>query len=515
MSKHNELIFPLSVAMFFLLFLKGAYFASYGIDFMSVDGSHFANAARIIDGDIIYRDFHSYFPPLHDYFLAFLMKYISGNIVIIRISQLIISMSLYPTFLFLARKLGSSRKESVFIASLPFLAILRPELMFIHAIFYVGFLLLVAFIYTKRRHLLFLSGLTLALGFLFRIEVGMVYIFCCTIMLLVSSCLLWKESYKKLFVNLSTFILPVLAIFGITLIWLGQKEIIVPMIEQSLFIPIKVAKAIRINLLTVENLFPQNISYKNLNKTFEGWVYVGFIFIFTFTILEFIKSFKKKIGKKEIVGMGLLLIIFIFLPYIFGRMDMGHLLKGGMGFILLGGYLFTKTEHQVVKTLVRIYVFVSVMGFVVTSVWWIYFFNSFYNFGSKGGLYINSKYVANSTKISGNTIQQANQFLSESENKYVFALPYMPVLYYLSDKKSPVVYDSLLVKSIVEPYNLEYIIRELETKEVDRIVYDRYKVPSGIANSMKDYAPALDEYILTHFRTIVETEDGWLLMSRI
>lgn len=500
--------------IFLLVGAKGALFANFGINLIWDDGAYYTNAKRIISGEVIYKDFQSLFPPLNDYFVAFLVQFVSTNIVTLRLVTLLIALLLFPTFFIIGKLLTLSKWISLFIATLPFLAALRPEVLYIHSIFYLGFLFLLIFIWQKHKLLLLLSGLLLALGFWLRIDTGVYFTITAAVVVILSDLFLRKLVLRKTLADLFILFIPLALSLVVVFLVLLQKGLMMTTIQQIVVVPINITSVIKVNLVSLNNLLNFTLNPKYLNKTFEGWVYIGFMLVYISSIVLVFKSLKKKIVEQTVVLVGLITLVTLAIPYLFGRMDIGHLLKGGMAYFLLGGYVFMKTKSKILKWALAGYAIAIFLGFLAISFWWLSFNYTRYSFGDKGALFLNSRYVPNSTRITGKTLQSAADFLKSSENEYVFAAPYMSSLYYLSNKKSPVLYDSLINKYIFEPYNEEYVVREIVQKRVDHIVYDREKGPDGESSAMKNYYPIIDDYLMKNFEVIQESKDGWLFMQR-
>lgn len=165
--------------LFFLLFAISLVYLSIGIN---LDLGHYDEglmvytSARIMNGDIPYRDFFSNFPPGQLYLVALLFKIFSVNVIVERIASVIILSFLSLTVYLIADKI------------LPrWLALLAWFISLIHigsygfygnavpsALFFIMLSVLCLFLYVdgKQRGWLLVSGAMLGIAILFRYDIG-------------------------------------------------------------------------------------------------------------------------------------------------------------------------------------------------------------------------------------------------------------------------------------------------------------------------------------------------------
>ena len=149
-----------------------------------------------------------------------------------------------------------------------------------------------------------------------------------------------------------------------------------------------------------------------------------------------------------------------------------------MPFLVLGVFLLKNTRN--VKT--RIILHGLIIGLFVAaisqSVWWIHFNDHKIQIVDQT-FNLNSKYPANSTKPSAESLKRSATFLRENSTstESVLVLPYMAGLYFLSHRSSPTQFNNLLAGFITtEEEQLEFIDK-IEKNNVKVVVYESQQRP--------------------------------------
>ena len=116
------------------------------------------------------------------------------------------------------------------------------------------------------------------------------------------------------------------------------------------------------------------------------------------------------------------------------------------------------------------------------------------------------------------TVQEATYYLNShlKEDETFFALPYDPLYYYLTDKKSPT-RQLIFFEHINIPKDQEIkIVAELKDKNINYILLSNraFLNEAGMGNLGITYCPTLGEYIKNHFKTVATFGDwqhpaGW------
>ena len=116
---------------------------------------------------------------------------------------------------------------------------------------------------------------------------------------------------------------------------------------------------------------------------------------------------------------------------------MGHLVKGGTPFIL-GTFLLKNTRNLKIKVVLYSLVIGLFTAAVFQSIWWIRFNDQRVQIADQT-LNLNSKYPANSTKPSAESLKRSVTFLQENPTptEPVLALPYMAGLIFCHTDPAP------------------------------------------------------------------------------
>ncbi len=116
------------------------------------------------------------------------------------------------------------------------------------------------------------------------------------------------------------------------------------------------------------------------------------------------------------------------------------------------------------------------------------------------------------------TVQNASNYLMThlKKEETFFALPYDPLYYYLTDKKSPTRQSIFFEHINIPPEQEEKIISELENKNVNYVLLSSraYSTNRGLGFLGRTYCPILGKYIYDHFEPIATFGDwqnppGW------
>ena len=271
--------------------------------------------------------------------------------------------------------------------------------------------------------------------------------------------------------------------------------------------------------------FPIKLSPTQALDYFAVFFYICYILIFVTSLRFMIKSWRniKKIKKQNFqqkYKLLLILTLFVFgvleTPHVFSVIDLGHLVKGGFPFMILGVYFLEGIIVSSKSFVSRLFYFIPLIlfitGNIVITFWWIRFNDKFIKL-PYGSVFLNSKYVTGSTFASADTILRTVEFIKHNSNRgdYIFLVPYHALFYFLTDRKSPTRYENF-ARGIVIGYEEEEVIREIRGKDIKLIVYDPRNGPQK--TRFPEYNPKIDNYIMTNFRIVDETKEGWLYMLR-
>ena len=479
------------------------------------DNQEYLHGRLILEGKLIYRDFHSFFPPFADYHTSLTLLF-TENILILRYIHSFIFAFLPPLIFLLGRYISKSAPLSFLAALLIIFGPNRPDKYFLFTFLLLSFLLVFQALRSERYKYVFLtlSGCLYSIILLFRYDLTVYYVIASCFLVLMHN-FQKRENFRNFLLSsakyLVVLLLPVVLVIGILLFWSFINNNLNNLIQSIVIVAIGSNYHSSVNLLTLGNLFPSEISPQSVNSAFEGWLYIYILSIAGLLIYFLFKTFKIKKIEDRVAG-AMIVPFLLAIPYILPRMDTGHLFKGSMSILVLLPFVLSRSG----KVLRKWFVFITILvlfAFIARSYNWTKFNDSYVDFKRKGSVFMNSSYTQASTRISSDTYLKAVDFLSSSRQQYVFAAPYMGSLYYFSDKNPPVKYSNLLV-GYTEAGAEDYIIEGIESKDVERIIYDPDGGPNRDIGGAKIIYPKLNSYLLSNFEISFKSREGWLFLLK-
>lgn len=507
--RHKTFIF-----LFIFALIKASIFSLYGFGLVD-QGESLHNALRILAGDLPYTDFFAIFPPLDNYFYA-LIFYLFGESTLVPrlISSFIFAFTPPLIFLILRRSL-----PFVYAIIPSFLVVfldLNVERLFFFTPVLLGVYLFLRGIDSKDKRRLFYSGLFLGLAGLMRVDIPGTYLLGCVVALIAYVKLGYLKKQKIIFKYFIYLILGFLMTFGVSLIWMAYKGLLFSFYSNSVIKSIEITKLHSLPFPRFVNLVPDTLSASALSESYQ--VLLGYSILISYVGIAILL-----IRNRDLVRKNLEILVFLFsgvfaLPYIFGRSDLGHLVKGGFPFLILGTVLLYKVVKSKRGVLKFVFFAIIILFFVanfVQSLWWVRFNDR--NTTINGNiLRLNSRYLTGSTIPSESTISKTTEFLrlNSKKNEPVLVIPYMAGLYYLSDRPAPTKFNNLLAGFITTEDGEMEFIENVEKANVYVVVYDPENGPKMKTSQMKDYNPLIHEYVMNNFEIVEKTEEGWLLMIK-
>ena len=504
----------LVVILIFLVALsKTTLFSFYGFGLVD-EGESLHNAQRILAGDVPYRDFFAIFPPMDNYFYALIFKLFGESIQIPRIIASII-FSFTPVLIFLICKRFTSTKLSTIPAILITFLDVNIERLFLFTPIFLGLYFFLQAVDRKKKWLFGWSGLMLGLSGLIRLDIPGTFGVAAIVVLAIYLFLISRQGWARKWLAYSLFMgigfgLPLLAM----VLWMVNLGIFSTFVNRALVGAVTITRLHRLPFPSMLDLIPSRFDLAALGNTFTA--YYGYAILVTYLASTFIVLKKATVIIKNNIEIPLLVLAGILaLPYIFGRSEMGHLVKGGTPFLILGTFLLKNTRNLKIKVVLYSLVIGLFTAAVFQSIWWIRFNDQRVQIADQT-LNLNSKYPANSTKPSAESLKRSVTFLQENSTptEPVLALPYMAGLYFLSHRSSPTQFNNLLAGFIItEEEQLEFISK-IEKNNVKTVIYDPGNGPKMRTAKMQDYNFLIHQYLIKKFQIVDETPEGWLFMKR-
>ncbi len=505
------MINKLVIILIFLVALsKTTLFSFYGFGLVD-EGESLHNAQRILTGDIPYRDFFAIFPPVDNYYYALIFKLFGESVLIPRIISSII-FSFTPVLIFLiCKRFASTRLSTIPAILITFLDVNIERLFLFTPIFLSIYLYLQAV--DKKKKLLFgWSGLMLGLSGLIRLDIPGTFGVAATVVLVTHLFLISRRNWIKKWLTYSLcmgigFGLPMIVV----VIWMFNSGILGTFVNQAF---VRAVIITRLHHIPFPSIIPPRFDLAALGSTFTA--YYGYAILVTYLISSFLVLKKAAIIIKNNIEIPLFLLAGILaLPYIFGRSDMGHLIKGGTPFLILGIFILKNVRNLKIRLVLYGLIFILFAGAISQSIWWLHFNDQKVNIAGQT-LNLNSKFSPNSTKPTAVTLNKSVIFLQENSTfkEPVLVLPYMAGLYFLSHRSSPTQFNNLLAGFIIKEEEQQDFIDEIEKNNVKIVIYDPKNGPRMKTARMQDYNLLIHQYLVEKFQTVEETPEGWLFMKR-
>lgn len=513
MVKHKSRVVVFIVLLLVISLFKSIYFSHYGFGLLD-EGESLHNAQRILAGDIPYRDFFAIFPPADNYFYAVAFKIFGQSVLIPRIIASVI-FSFTPVLIFLLIKRFASTVISLMPALLIIFLDVNIDRLYLLTPILLAIYLFIQAVYKKKGYLYFLSGILLGVASIIRLDIPGAF----GIGLLLSTTLFFYVTDKKTWLRMSInfmwwfgigFIIPI----SCATYWMFRLNILTSFLKYAFIKSIIITKLHDLPFPSILSLLPRSIDIKSLNEGYIAWYAYSILGVYISTTIILLKKFSKIL--KEHLEIPIFLISgLLMLPYIFGRTDMGHLVKGSIPFLILSMYLLQISKRRLRTLIVLIFI-----GFfaanIFQSTWWIRF-NSQRVVFSKNIIRTSPEYLSSSTTPSAKTLQEAVLFLQSNSQKGqpVLILPYMAGLYFLADRSSPTEFNNVLPGFITTKQEQRQFIKKIKESDVEVLIYDPTSGPKMKFNLLKDYNPIIDQFIRDNFELIKKTPEGWLFMKKV
>lgn len=491
--------------LFFVAFIKTALFSFIGFGLLD-EGESLHNAMRILQGGLPYRDFFAIFPPLDNYFFAYIFSLVGPSVVLPRlVMSIVFSVGIVFCFLFL-KKISSTLISLAVCTIILFSDLNAERLFFFTPVFLALYLIFKNKTFSNKS--LFIGGLLLGLVATFRSDIPASYLIGIVVVITLFS----KQKLKNIITIGFGFSLP---LFFVAM-FLFKNNLISLGIESMVYKSVEITKLHSIPFPSITSLIPKSFALSSIFESFVALVGYSILGVYLF-VAGFLFSSRNKF-KEFKIPISLLVAGVLAFPYLFGRSDLGHMIKGGMPAILLASFtakeIIKKTKFVGLAGL-TIFCFLVVTLLMGESFYWIRLNNTKILAGNYT-LMLNEKYVSGSTAPSSTSLANAVSFikLHSDEGDHVLILPYMAGIYFLSDRLSPTVFNNVLNGFITSEEQEKEFIASVEDANVKVVIYDPINGPKMKVKEFPKYNSLIDSYLRNHYHTVKETPEGWLFMLK-
>ncbi len=506
-KRHRKIL----LSIFLLALVKSIFFSFYGFGLVD-EGQSLHNSLKIFSGALPYRDFFAVFTPLHYYIYALPLALFDSSLIAPRIFQSLI-FSFTPVLIYLISLKFSGRYLSLIPAVLIIFLNVNVDRLYFLTFILFGVLIYQNAFQTKKHINYLFAGLIFGIAALFRLDLSGIY-FLSSILVVFMTRFIFS---KKISRNDLTLILIYILGFSIPLIsmllWFFINGIFSYFVQNAIIDPILITKRHNIPFPLLTDLIPIPLTLTNLSLTYSAIFGYSILITYVVSIYFYVKSKTTKV-KTEVLYF--IIAGLLAMPYLFGRSDMGHFVKGGLPFLILitwilSNYIVLKNKY--LTCLISLVLISIITGAILESYFWIKFNNTVIQV-SNNTLRINGVYPSNSTLASASTINIAANFLRDvPEEEKVLILPYMAGLYFLSDKVSPLRFDNFLPGYITDSEQ-DDIIRQIIINKVKYVVYDPINGPKMQNFSFKSNFPKIDLYLMENYNILQKTNEGWLFLIK-
>lgn len=511
---YNKKDFWVIFTIYIVVLAKSLYASRLGFGLLD-EGEYLHIGLRILRGDIPYRDFFSYLPPLYDYWNAFAFKLFGISAYSPRLLNSII-FSFVPVLYYLIARHFSSRIVTLLIAlSFGFIE-MSIERLYYHIFTFSSLFCYFTFLRNNKKEIGLLSGLLLGITALFRVDIALQFLLGLTIANIlyhvnvssqVNSFRKWFYTpVKQLAMVGSGFLIPVIGF----LYWLTSHDVLSQFVRSAIGTPSAFFKAQVLPFPKPWNIFPQALSPKEMFASYEAFFAYLIILIYAYALYHIVRNWKGIWRNVPELPTFLLIAVFTT-PYIFSRPDLGHMIKGGIPAFFIGAFLLEKCKTSIKNLLLVIPTILLIVG-LAQIFWATRFFDTTIQ-TLNGNIRTTSGAVAGTTFVSAHTIEKSLKFINNntSPEDQILAVPYIAGLYFLSNRPS-----KSYVGNIYDSYisNEQKFIEELKLLDIKVVIYDPINTPPGFKKRMSSYYPQIHNFILDNFKVIEEAPEDWLFLVR-
>jgi hypothetical protein len=488
--------------IFFIALIKSTYFSQFGFGLLD-EGESLHNATRLLQGDLPYKDFYSIFPPLDNYFFAIVFSIFGKSVFAPRLIMSLI-FSFTPALLYLLISKYSQKNIALLLAVLLVFLDLNVE-----RLYFFSPILLAIYLLNKN---IFISGFLLGVASLVRVDIPGTYLVGLIFSFIFYGVSVERKAFvtsKKIFLFVVGYLIPIIAVAY----WLYSKHILNLFVESIILNSISVTRFHDLPFPSLVKIIPSEFSLRALGSSYESVFAYTLIAIYVFFIIYLASNFKK-MWKENHLLIGIFASGILSFPYILGRSDLGHFIKGGIPALFIVGFLLTKLPFRGLKNLTFVLIGVVISVNVIQSIWWIRFNDTILTVNGYK-LRISSTPISGSTVPSAETLSQSVMFLSQAKkDEKVLSLPYHAGIYFLSNRESVGKFNNLLAGFITTESGEVEFIQQIKNSQVRYVVYAKDNGPKMELSKLNEYNPLIHDFIMSNYEILQTTQEGWLLMIR-
>lgn len=451
---------------------------------------------RVYEGEIPYRDFHHFYTPGSFYLFAALFKLTKPDLLVIRRSWILIHV-LTGILAYLAARKVSSRMFAVVVM---LVILIAPGVW--HKSFFVFFPVLLVWLifkYIERpsAQLAFLAGIGVALSFLFRQDVGIYAA------VSFAALAIWRknlEERQSVFLDMRWFVA------GVSLLLAPFFAYFIVKCGKSIFSDLFMAGYIgtKANWLPFPPLWPI-WNGGVVNTLFDKIFYLPFVIYGTGLVLlvKYRRDIKHDLRlSKLFFAMSLGLLILLELK---NRTDIAHFFQVmPLGCITAAGVLskFAENNRRILLSVIMALLmgWIAIVGLLDPASGSIAMMkgNDYALLEKRARVFI--------SKDNAITLKETLEYLRKnvpSNAEYVWAVPDIPMVYFLIGKKNPTKYELLRLGVSSTEESQERIVQDIKEKKVRWIVLNTNEACDNIPRRrFKVFSPTIYKYIQLNYKRI-------------
>jgi hypothetical protein len=463
---------------------------------------------RMLQGQMLYRDFAIYHPPILPTGLYLFSKLFGESIYIVRLYFHLVSITGFVLIYLILKKLVKSNWITIplFILIMAYgSSEVRNNIEIRLASGLIPLLFAYQYNNTKQKLFLFLSGTLSALALLISVETGIASIIALLVGVILSSSR--KTFISNILSTLFGYFIVLIAFFGFLL----KTQSLYKFFEYTTFYPKSFSLGYQNVIMERPNLTTL-IQWREINNFISS---SGFLWELSKIVLGssiafiFVLILTKKLKPSNILFSSIAVFGLTLSRSALGRSDYYHVTFIWIVCLLLLGYLlklslsYSKVLPAIVLSLLIFFIGRNITQNILLQNQLIKF-QSYGNISGNYPSYKNPRFGI-STGIEVNTKETDNliDYIDSNvkKNEYMFVFPHSPELYFLADRKNATSFDSPTI-FFTNNYQ-EKIINELITNKPKVIVYDP---KFGIAGISIKTLSKIDQFIQRNY--IVSSKFG-------
>ncbi len=270
----------------------------------------------------------------------------------------------------------------------------------------------------------------------------------------------------------------------------------------------------------IPSLFKENLwHWENVQEIFETSLFhLPYLSYFSAVVLIAIKWFQNSTGKRDALIMITALFGICTYGLIIFRAGFDALFRVLPPFYILAGYYLSRGDRwfssgisglkdtlDVIKNLLTAYKTILLLLFPVYFLFDITCNNGFYA-GSIGAIRENKAHLKvdrahlyvqpHEYKV----VTEITAYIKKNTGKedYIFALPFNPIWYFLTDRKNPS-YHEWILPGVLKEKKQEEVVEELKVKLPIYIIYADVAIDGREERHFSRYAPIIEEFIRRNY----------------